>query len=165
MKRVNRKWPPFSVLAIFSRPARAALGSMLCSLSRLPVRPPMGELPPLPTLPAKGGMPPFWMTEISFVFIARPLEKAAAYWFQKLAGSPWFALDAMSFWNISGNLTGLVPRKAIGPSTDSLRPRLAGALFHMCVPMWTYRERQSREEYKEERREEEERQGKERDEN
>lgn len=135
MKRVNRKWPPFSVLAIFSRPASAALGSVLCSLSRLPVSPPKGELPPFPNPPDMGGMPPFWMTEISFVFMARPLENAAAYWFQKLAGSPLLALGAMSFWKISGNLTGFVPRKAIGPSTESLRPRLAGALFHMCVPM------------------------------
>ncbi|KAF3832321.1 hypothetical protein F7725_025986 [Dissostichus mawsoni] len=118
--RVNRKWVPFSVFAIFSKPARAALGSMLCSLSRLPVSPPMGELPPFPILPDMCGMPPFWMTEISFVFIARPFEKAAAYWFQKLAGSPLLALEDM-----------LAPRKAIGPSTESLRPRLAGALFHI----------------------------------
>lgn len=102
----------------------------------------MGELPPFIILPDMGGRPPFWMTEISLVFIARPLEKAAAYWFQKLVGSPLLALDAMSFWKISGNLTGFAPRKAIGPSTESLRPRLAGALFHMCVPMWTCRERE-----------------------
>lgn len=135
MKRVNRKWVPFSVLVIFSRPARAVLGPELCNLSRLPVRPPIGELPPFPRLPDREGSPPFWMTDISLVFIARPLENAAAYWFQKLDGSPVLALDAMSFWKISGNLIGLVPRKAMGPSTESLRPRLAGALFHMCVPM------------------------------
>lgn len=142
MKRVNRKWAPLSTPAIFSRLARAALGSALVSLSRLPVRPPTGEFPPFPMLPERGASPPFWMTEISLVFMARPLGKAVAYWFQKFPGSPLLARAVMSLWKISGNLTGLVPRKAMGPSTESLRPRRAWALFHMCVPMCTCTMRQ-----------------------
>lgn len=83
-------------------------------------------------------MPPFWMTEISLFFMASPLVMAAAYWFQKL-GSTFIARAARSFWNISENLRASPPSRAMGFSTDRRRPRLAGALFHMWVPMCTLR--------------------------
>lgn len=115
-----RKWnvAPFSLN--LSSQGKALLSCNFSKFSRCPA-----EID-------RWGMAPFWITGISFVLTPKPLAREV-YWLQRPMEFPLRTLFKTSLGGASWNRSELDLRN--GPS--SLRPRRAGELLHMWVPIWT----------------------------